>query len=127
MSKPFVRQPRNLVMKDKKGARSLVRFNPNFSVRWTNRFTRSQARLTTSALTHCEPFIPKDTGYLILSGYLETKPEEGILKWVAKYARFQYYSKKNRIFGLRGPYWFHRMKQLFKAAIVRDAAKGLNE
>jgi hypothetical protein len=58
----------------------------------------------------CEPFTPKRTGALILSGKLGSVFGTGQIKWVAPYAAYQYFIPRSIGPGLRGPFWFYRMK-----------------
>lgn len=60
-------------------------------------------KLNNTLLAYCEPYIPKKTGALILSG----KSNLGYLSWSAPYAKKQYYENKGST--LRGRLWFARM------------------
>ena len=97
--------------------------------RGVNNFGAVQRRLDRDVLNYCEAFVPKDTGALIRSGDSGTVIGSGIICYTAPYARYQYYgvsSRGKRLNyrggGLRGPYWFERMKVTYKYKLLKEAA-----
>lgn len=99
------------------------------SERGIENFGAVQKKLDRDVLEYCENFVPKDTGALIKSGQAGTKPGSGIIKYTAPYARYQYYGiaksgKKIKYngSGLRGSYWFERMKATHKYTLLKNAA-----
>lgn len=74
----------------------------------------------------CEPYIPLLTGMLVQSGILGTHVGSGTVKWIAPYAAAQYYMERknpSKTGPLRGPYWFERMKEVWKDTIIQGARK----
>ena len=65
--------------------------------------------------------VPKRTGALEKSGTLGTVIGSGEVKYIAPYARQQYYntSQTRSYDPRRGGMWFERMKAANKAAILR--------
>ena len=92
-------------------------------------FGKVQRTLDRDVLSYCESFVPKNTGALIRSGNSATRIGSGVITYSAPYARYQYYgvSKKKKKLkykggGLRGAYWFERMKATRKYTLLKDAA-----
>jgi hypothetical protein len=91
---------------------------------WQARFDNAQKFVDSEVLRLSEPFIPLRTGMLIKSGILGTQVGSGEVKWIAPYARYQYYAKRkpgSDTEPLRGPFWFHRMKAIHGEQIVQCA------
>ncbi len=90
-----------------------------------------QEYIDSECLRLCSPFIPKDTGDLIASGKIHTQIGSGEVKYRTPYARRWYYMPANFSEGSgsgmnaigRGNYWFERMKQQHKEAILTGARK----
>ena len=92
-------------------------------------FGAVQRKLDSDVLGYCAAFVPKDTGALIASGRTGTRIGSGEVCYNSPYARYQYYgvSKKGKKLrcrggGLRGAYWFERMKASSKYELLRNAA-----
>ena len=98
---------------------------------WQGTFHRAQFFVDNEVLRLSEPFTPLKTGMLVKSGILGTEVGSGIVRWIAPYAAAQYYmtnrKTKSETGPLRGSFWFERMKQLYKKAILRGAKKIIRE
>ena len=97
--------------------------------RKVNDYGAVQRKLDHDVLSKCEMYVPKRSGALIRSGWNGTKIGSGIITYSAPYARYQYYgiSKKGRPLhyrggGLRGSYWFLRMKSTVSYTLLYEAA-----
>jgi hypothetical protein len=115
--------PRGSVTQGPAG-RAELKFNTGFGQDWTGKFSAAQHFVDSEVLRVCEPYIPLLTGMLIMSGILGTEVGSGWVKWIAPYARRQYYSKKppGRLTGpLRGPFWFQRAMAVHEPGIVTGA------
>jgi hypothetical protein len=101
-------------------------WNPGFAPRWQEKFETAQKFVESEVIRLSEPYVPFLTGMLVKSGILGTKLGEGVVAWIAPYARYQYYGKvmvgpaprkvtdqdlQYHGGGLRGSFWFERMKQ----------------
>ena len=86
---------------------------------------RVQEFIDSECLRLSEGKVPKDTGALIQSGIINTKIGSGEVKWSTPYARRLYYHPEYNFQQSpeRGAYWFERMKQQHKNAILSGAAK----
>ena len=87
-----------------------------------------QKFIDSEVLRRCDPYVPMDTGMLKKSGILGTVIGSGKIVYTAPYARKQYYSthfkhKKANKSGLRGTYWFERMKADQKDDILRGVKR----
>jgi len=114
MAPPKIETPRGVIVITK-GGKAELRWNLNFRRKWQGRYSRSQKWLDNEVLANCEPFVPMRTGMLIKSGILGTVPGEGVVAYIAPYARKQYFTprKIGSVTGpLRGPFWFERCKAL---------------
>ena len=76
-----------------------------------------------------DPFTPFRNGYLKKSATLGTVIGSGLIKYVAPYARSNYYENAGRGTegiqrgGRRGRKWFERMKPVYLSSILDGAAK----
>ena len=76
-----------------------------------------------------DPFTPFRNGYLKKSATLGTVIGSGLIKYVAPYARSNYYENAGRgtegtqSGGRRGRKWFERMKPVYLGTILDGAAK----
>lgn len=103
-----------------------LRWNVRFSLSWMRKYTAAQKFVDSEVLRLSEPYIPLLTGTLIRTGILGTDIGSGAVKWIAPYARRQYYSRRkpgSQTGPLRGPYWFERMKAVHGKTIVAGARK----
>lgn len=98
-------------------------WNTGFSNEWNSRFNRKQKIVDSEVLRLCSPLVPLRTGMLEKSGTLGTVIGSGEVKYVAPYARFQYYrTATTRSYDQqRGAKWFERMKASHKGDILRKA------
>lgn len=120
-----IKTPRGLVFVNDSGKAELV-WNTEFAPRWNRRYTRAQKFVDSEVLRLSEPFIPLRTGTLIKSGILGTDIGSGEVKWIAPYAKAQYYSPRkpgSETGPLRGPHWFERMKALYGKQIIAGAKR----
>lgn len=84
-----------------------------------------QKYVDSEILRKCDPYIPFKTGMLRDSGILGTKVGSGRIRWLAPYARKQYY--KGLSTGKRGRYWVKRAMTAHGQSITRWAQKKLND
>lgn len=99
-------------------------WNVNFAPKWSGKYTKAQMFVDSEVLRLSEPFVPLRTGMLVKSGTLGTEIGSGEVKWIAIYARRQYYSPRksgSETGKLRGPFWFERMKRRYGKKIVAGA------
>jgi hypothetical protein len=118
-----IKTPRGVIIYNKNGTKARLKWNPEFSPKWRSKYRRAQFAHDKKVWEECEPFTPKRTGALILSGKLGSIFGTGEIKWVAPYAAWQYF--KTRVIGpgLRGPFWFQRMKQIRGHSIIDATIK----
>lgn len=92
----------------------------------TEMFNRKQIVVDNEVLRYCSPLVPLRTSMLEKSGTLGTVIGSGEVKYIAPYARFQYYqTAESRSYdSRRGAKWFERMKAAHKKDIQRAAEKG---
>lgn len=83
-----------------------------------------QKYVDSEILRKCDPYIPFKTGMLRDSGVLGTKIGSGRIRYLAPYARKQYY--KGLSTGKRGRYWVKRAMTAHGDAIQRSTQKILN-
>lgn len=122
---PHIDTPRGSIIVTKGGKAELV-WNADFKPKWQRRYTRAQMFVDSEILRLSEPFTPKQTGMLVLSGTLGTQIGSGEVKWIAPYARAVYYRPGaiGRNTGpLRGNFWFSRMKAVYGRAIIAGAKR----
>ena len=115
-----------------------LKFNTNFAEKWGGQYSAAQTFVDSEVLRLCEPFVPLQTSMLIKSGILGTDIGSGTVQWIAPYSRYQYYGKvmtghapkkvsaKNLVYhggGVRGAFWFERMKEVSGQNIIDGAAK----
>ena len=124
MTGPVIETPRGKIILDKNGKAEL-RFSTDFQPKWQGKTTAAQEFIDSEVLRLSEPFTPLLTGTLIKTGVLGTKPGSGVVRWIAPYAKKQYYMKRKpgtETGPLRGPHWFERMKEVHGKRII-DGAK----
>ena len=83
-----------------------------------------QKYVDSEILRKCDPYIPFKTGMLRDSGILGTKVGSGRIRWLAPYARKQYY--KGLSTGKRGRYWVKRAMTAHGESIILGAQNKLN-
>ena len=97
--------------------------------RGLNKGGRVQKFIDSEVLRYCDPLTPHLSGKMIKSATKGTVIGSGIIKYVAKYARRQYYENRGygkegvQNGGSRGRLWFARMKLIYKKAILDGAKK----
>lgn len=124
MTKPTIKTPRGTISTTNMTA-SLT-WNPNFRPKWQSGFTKAQKFVDSEILRLSEKYTPLLTGMLVKSGILGTEIGSGLVKWIAPYAAYQYYSPRkpgSQTGTLRGPFWFERMKQVSGRKIISGAKK----
>lgn len=67
-------------------------WNDNIN-RFNGQYSRAQVWLDNAVLRDSNIYVPMLTGALYKTGILGTTPGEGVVQWVAPYARHQYYGK----------------------------------
>lgn len=124
MGIPVVQTPRGVILLNRGGQKAYLRWNKQFSPRWDSKYRRAQYFHDKIVLAECEPFTPKRTGALILSGKLGTVLGTGLIKWTAFYAAHQYFMPRFIMAGVqRGPYWFERMKAVTGRKLIDSTIK----
>ena len=98
-----------------------IKWNPNFPQRMNEVLSKKQEIIDSEVLRLCSPMVPLRTGTLERSGTLGTVIGSGEVKYIAPYARRQYYgTATSRSYDAnRGGLWFERMKTKNKAAIKK--------
>lgn len=61
--------------------------------RFGRQYHTAQVWLDNAIIKDSTPYVPMRTGVLYKSGQIGTTPGEGIVQWVAPYARYLYYGK----------------------------------
>lgn len=123
MSYPKIETPRGSIEVNANGYAEL-KWNTNFKPKWQKRYTEAQVYVDNAVLKYCEPYVPLRTSMLIKSGILGTELGSGEVKYIAPYAKAQYYSARkagSQKGPLRGPYWFQRMKATHLSRILDGA------
>jgi hypothetical protein len=119
-----IKTPRGRVFHSKDGT-AILEFNTNFKNKWLKKFGSAQSFVDIEVLRLSAPYIPKETGMLIKSGSLGTNIGSGTVRYIAPYARRQYYLKNRKPQlkndHLRGSLWFKRMKEAHGEKILRGA------
>lgn len=120
MTKPIIKKPVNTTVTREEMSASL-KWAHDFHSVTQGRFSAAQRFVDSEILRYSEKYTPLLSGYLIKSGTFGTYPGEGVVEWIAPYARPQYYrpGKPGTHSGpLRGPFWFGRMKAVNGKTIV---------
>lgn len=117
--------PRGSVIRTGETSCELV-WDSKFGPHRTKSFNRKQKIVDSEVLRYCSPLIPLRTSMLEKSGTLGTVIGNGEVKYIAPYARFQYYrTAQTRSYDARrGAKWFERMKAAHKKDIQRAAEEG---
>lgn len=112
--------PRGSIIQGKNGKVQLV-WNEGFAPKMNEDLRKKQEIIDSEVLRYCSPMIPLRTGTLEKSGTLGTVIGSGEVKYIAPYARFQYFntSQSREYDSRRGGMWFERMKVAHKAAILK--------
>lgn len=115
-----ITNPRGSIIQGKNGKVQLV-WSSSCASRMNKTLNSKQESIDSEVLRRCAPMVPKRTGALEKSGTLGTVIGSGEVKYIAPYARPQYYntSQTRSYDPRRGGMWFERMKAANKAAILR--------
>jgi hypothetical protein len=125
MSSPIIDTPRGKIIVTKNGRAELA-WSVNFQPKWQGRYTKAQKFVDSEVLRRSEKYTPLLTSMLIKSGTLGTVIGSGLVKWIAPYARRQYYSPRkpgSQTGALRGPFWFSRGKAVWGRQLIYQARK----
>lgn len=124
MDGPEIKNPRGEIIVTKAGNARLV-WNGNFQETHQAQYSKAQRYVDSEVLRLSTPLIPIRTSMLIKSGQLGTVPGSGLVRWIAPYARNQYYdTAESRPYDpRRGAYWFERMKAIHGTQIVNGAKR----
>ncbi|MDE7364373.1 MAG: minor capsid protein, partial [Ruminococcus sp.] len=97
-----------------------ITFDPNFKKRMQADFNKKQKYIDSEVLRLSDPYVPKKEGKLKESGTEGTVIGSGKIEYIAPYGKPQYYTNAGRgkegmnntgsKKGLRGKFWFERMK-----------------
>lgn len=108
-------------------------FDPNFKKRTQESFNKKQKYIDSEILRLSDPYVPMQTGMLKKSGISGTVIGSGKVEYIAPYAKPQYYTNSGRgkegmnntggTKGLRGKFWFERMKADHKKEILEGLKK----
>lgn len=117
--------PQGSIIETGKTSCKLV-WNSGFGQEKTGMFNRKQKVVDSEVLRYCSPLVPLITSMLEKSGILGTVIGSGEVRYIAPYARFQYYrTAQTRPYNAkRGAKWFERMKAAHKKDIKRAAERG---
>lgn len=88
-----------------------------------SRVKKVQRFVDSEVLRRCDPLVPFKSGSLKKSGRQGTKVGSGQVRYIAPYARHQYYN--GRVSVTRGRKWFQRMKSEQGQAILEAAQRML--
>ncbi len=105
--------------------RAEIRWNPGFGADQGGRFNRAQVFVDNEVLKFCSERVPLRTGMLERSGVLGTVIGSGQIRYIAPYARHQYYlTGTSRAYDAnRGAKWFERGKAAEKNRILEGARR----
>ena len=119
-----IQTPRGEVIITKAGKAQLT-WNPDFQRKWESRYSNAQQYVDSEVLRLSTPKIPLRSSMLIKSGQLGTIIGSGEVRWIAPYARKQYYdTATSRPYDpQRGAYWFARMKAVDGRKIIAGAKR----
>ena len=105
--------------------KATLEWKPGFGKEYTGNFTRAQKFVDNEVLRFCSTRVPLQTGMLRNSGILGTEVGSGEVRYIAPYARSQYYNTADkRIYDAnRGAHWFERGKAVERARILQGAQR----
>lgn len=90
-----------------------IEWKQGYGPQATQGMQTAQTEFSNECLRLCDKYVPKDTGMLIASALLSSRPEDGLLVWNTPYAAQQYYRQGiagSQTGGMRGSHWGERMK-----------------
>lgn len=138
MTRPVIKTPRGTIITNEASLKAELKWNPDFQPRRQKNFTDAQIFVDSEVLRLCEPYTPLLTSMMIKSGTLGTVPGEGVVSWIAPYSKYQYHGhvmtgrapkRVSATFleyhggGLRGSFWFERMKAVSGRTIIAGARR----
>lgn len=110
-----------------------ITFDPNFPKRAEANFDRAQKYVDSEVLRLSDPYVPYKDGFLKGSGIEGTVLGSGVVEYIVPYANDQYYHNAGRgkeglnaangKTGLRGAFFFERMKADHKDEILEGVKK----
>ena len=105
--------PRGSIVTTPNGKAKLV-WNPGFGQAYTRKFGRTQIFIDNGVIKGMEPYTPLRTSMMIKSAQLGSVIGSGTIRYLAPYAKAQYYGGRtpgtSSTGGLRGRLWFSRWK-----------------
>ena len=105
--------PRGKIVQTPNGKAQLV-WNPGFGQAYTRKFGRTQIFIDEMVVKGILPYTPMRTTMMIKSLDLGSVIGSGLLRYLAKYAKYQYYMGRvpgtSSTGALRGRLWFARWK-----------------
>jgi hypothetical protein len=122
---PIIETPRGSIVIGSNGKAEL-KWSTTFQPKWQHRYTDAQRYVDSEVIRLSEPFTPMLTGMLIKSATLGSEIGSGTVKWIAPYARRQFYAARkpgSQTGPLRGPFWFQRMKSAHGRQILEGARR----
>lgn len=116
--------PRGKIIQTPNGKAQLI-WNPGFGQAYTRKFGRVQIFIDNSVIKGMEPYTPLRTSMMIKSLQLGSVIGSGLIRYLAPYAKKQYYMGRepgtSSMGALRGKQWFARWKaekgESFKASV----------
>jgi hypothetical protein len=105
--------------------KAVLKWNPGFGQAYTTKFGKTQLFIDKKVVKQIEEYTPLRTSMMIKSLYLGSVFGSGLIRYLAPYAKRQYYmggQPGNSLKGnLRGRLWFARWKaekgESFKASV----------
>jgi hypothetical protein len=105
--------------------KAVLKWNPGFGQAYTNKFGRVQVFIDNGVIKGIEPYTPLRTSMMIKSLFLGSVIGSGLIRYLAPYAKRQYYMGRvadtSSTGELRGRLWFARWKaekgDSFKASV----------
>lgn len=110
-----------------------IEFGSDFPQNVDKHFSKTQKYIDSEVVRRSDPYVPFRTGTMKKSGISGTVLGSGEIRYTAPYAEDQYYNNLGRgkegmnkttgTKGLRGPFFFERMKADHKKEILEGASK----
>lgn len=108
-----IETPRGKIIQTPNGKAQLV-WNPGFGQAYTHKFGRTQIFIDNTIIKGMEPYTPLRTSMMIKSAQLGSVIGSGLIRYLAPYAKRQYYMGRtpgtSSTGALRGRLWFSRWK-----------------
>lgn len=134
-----IHQPRDSAVQVNGVTTAALHWNPNFAGDWSGRYARAQQFVDSEVLRLDDKYVPLRQGNLKKSGILGTVIGSGLVRYIAPYARYQYYGKvmvgkaPKQLTSIplkyhsgdpnRGAKWFEVMKARHGRQIISGARK----